>query len=528
MVPPLVWQELPVGRWQIVRMLRSASGCTPPLKLYTDLSVDLVAAEIGVGTGFEPAYADISYAFTTAIKKAPSPGADITVPSGNPTPRTSAAGTPRTSQGDVPAPPTAESVRDLAMSSVPFPQQDAAGGLGCIELLTGGSVPIVGLQGTSAIPKERSLPWWDLMRYYVHGHQKVVFHDFELALLATPDPYEEDQMLLLSASTFEVNSYPGAVAVEAEKVSVNLTAGGLDGAGGVMDASAAAAEADPLAGPMRVTQLQSPVYWIDFTLGWDCPSGQPQMHYLHAMPWEGALRQTLNDPFRSTSLRLGIEMKFREPPTAHVVNAVNPSSPEMRPRRNTADVPEGPRNFEATWARVHSNSEGTLPQSRLARSQSVSGEHLTRRRSNASSAASEDFPTVPTIALGAPDFLFVRKWWSLWYYPPMKLRSFARCPRFGVPRGKRSGNLGLDKILTELMLKVRQHLFIFVDVMTKLWRLLASRGPLNFFGESLSQVCLWLLGNLETVRSTCRLFCVGRWLKCFCRKRPFHLVSRTP
>lgn len=449
MVPPLVWQELPVGRWQIVRMLRSASGCTPPLKLYTDLAIDLVGSEIGVGTGFEPAYADISYALTTAIKKAPSPGADVVVPSGSSTPKTSAASTPRTSQVEAPG----DSVRDLAMSSVPFPQQDAAGGLGSIELLTGGAVPIIGLQGTSAVPKERSLPWWDLMRYYVHGHQKVVFHDFELALLATPDPYEEEQMLLLSASTFELNSYPGSVAVEAEKVTVNLTSGGLDPAGGVMDGSAAAAEADPLAGPLRTTQLQSPVYWIDFTLGWDCPSGQPQMHYLHAMPWEGAIRQTLNDPFRSSSLRLGIEMKFREAPVVHVVQ---PSSPEQtRPRRNTADVSEGHHPVEATWARVHSNSEATLPQSRLARSQSVSGTHLTRRRSNASSAASDDFPSVPTIALGAPDFLFVRKWWSLWYYPPMKLRSFARCPRFGIPRGKRSGNLGLDKVLVELMLKVR-------------------------------------------------------------------------
>lgn len=463
-VPPLVWQELPVGRWQIVRMLRSASSCTPPLKLYTNLSVDLVAAEIGVGVGFEPAYADISYAFTTAIKKAPSPGADSFVPSTTTTPGTSAAGTPRTSRADQPEPPAADPVRDLAMSSVPFPQQDASGGLGSIELLTGGSVPIVGLQGTSAIPKERSLPWWDLMRYYIHGHQKVVFHDLELALLATPDPYEEEQMFLLSASTFEVNSCPGSVTIEAEKVHVDLTSGGVDAAGGVMDSSSAQGEGDPLPQPGRVTQLQSPVYWVDFTLGWDCQSGQPQMHYLHAMPWEGAIKQQLYDPFRSTSLRLGIEMKFRE---AHEVQILAKSSPDGRPRRNTADTRMDPTANEPLWARAHSNSEGALPQSRLARSQSLGGEQLTRRRSNASSSAAEDFPTVPTISLGAPDFLFIRKWWSLWYYPPMKLRSFARCPRFGVPRAKRSGNLSLDKVLVELMLKVRQPSAVQDDAMLR-------------------------------------------------------------
>lgn len=51
-------------------MLRSASGTTPPMKTYSDLPLYFQKAEICFGVGFEPSFADISYAFTVALRRA--------------------------------------------------------------------------------------------------------------------------------------------------------------------------------------------------------------------------------------------------------------------------------------------------------------------------------------------------------------------------------------------------------------------------------------------------------------------------
>ena len=51
-------------------MLRSASGTTPPMKTYLDLPLHFQKGEISFGVGFEPAFADVSYAFTVALRRA--------------------------------------------------------------------------------------------------------------------------------------------------------------------------------------------------------------------------------------------------------------------------------------------------------------------------------------------------------------------------------------------------------------------------------------------------------------------------
>ena len=51
-------------------MLRSASGTTPPMKTYTDLPLHFQKGEASFGVGHEPALADLSYAFTVALRRA--------------------------------------------------------------------------------------------------------------------------------------------------------------------------------------------------------------------------------------------------------------------------------------------------------------------------------------------------------------------------------------------------------------------------------------------------------------------------
>lgn len=51
-------------------MLRSATGTTPPMKTYLDLPIHFQKTDVAFGVGFEPAFADISYAFTVALRRA--------------------------------------------------------------------------------------------------------------------------------------------------------------------------------------------------------------------------------------------------------------------------------------------------------------------------------------------------------------------------------------------------------------------------------------------------------------------------
>ena len=68
--PPQYFQNVYIGRWYKVEMLRSMSGTTPPLKMYSELPIEFEKAEVAYGVGFEPAIADLSYAFTIALRKA--------------------------------------------------------------------------------------------------------------------------------------------------------------------------------------------------------------------------------------------------------------------------------------------------------------------------------------------------------------------------------------------------------------------------------------------------------------------------
>ncbi|KAM2493149.1 hypothetical protein PS1_044595 [Malus domestica] len=60
----------------------------------------------------------------------------------------------------------------------------------------------------------------------------------------------------------------------------------------------------------------------------------------------------------------------------------------------------------------------------------------------------------PTINFGAHDLAWFIKFWNMNYLPPHKLRSFARWPCFGVPRVPRSGNLSLDRLMTQFLLRI--------------------------------------------------------------------------
>ncbi|PWA91389.1 golgi-body localization protein domain-containing protein [Artemisia annua] len=60
----------------------------------------------------------------------------------------------------------------------------------------------------------------------------------------------------------------------------------------------------------------------------------------------------------------------------------------------------------------------------------------------------------PSQNVGLHDFSWLIQFWNLNYNPPQKLRNFSKWPRFGVPRIPRSGNLSLEKVMTEFMFPV--------------------------------------------------------------------------
>ncbi|XP_042416673.1 LOW QUALITY PROTEIN: protein SABRE-like [Zingiber officinale] len=254
-------QDVFIGRWRRVRMLRSASGTTPPMKMYSNLPIYFQKGEVSFGVGYEPVFADISYAFTVALRRA-----NLSTRSQN--------------------------------SHLNY--HNSSNDSTATNLVLESQLP----------KKERSLPWWDDMRYYIHG--KIVLY-------------------------------------------FNKT----------------------------------------------CKSGTPLNHYLHALPKEMNPREKVFDPFRSTSLSLRWNFSLRP-----LLQDGNPGDNMM------------------------------LDQAIYETSQQL-----------------ENIDS-PLMNLGAHDLAWVFKWWSLNYNPPYKLRSFSRWPRFGIPRASRSGNLSLDKVMTELCLRL--------------------------------------------------------------------------
>ncbi|XP_077234098.1 protein SABRE-like isoform X2 [Tasmannia lanceolata] len=343
---PQIQQDVFVGKWRKVRMLRSASGTTPPLKMYSNLPISFHKAEVSFGVGFEPSLADISYAFTVALRRA-----NLGV--------------------------------RVFHSNLMNNESD------CLQISN------VNLSENQQPKKERSLPWWDDVRNYIHGKIGLCFTEIRWNLLGTTNPYEKLDKLQIVSGYMDIQQSDGRVNVSAKDFKIYVSS--LE----------SLINSCSLKLPTRVSGafLESPAFCLEVTMDWECDSGNPLNHYLHALPKEGETRKKVFDPFRSTSLSLRWNFSLRP--------SLTPSEREA-PSSNVEDK--------------------TIPGS-ACKSENISVDS-------------------PTMNFGAHDLAWVFKFWNMYYNPPHKLRSFSRWPRFGIPRIARSGNLSLDKVMTEFMLRL--------------------------------------------------------------------------
>lgn len=287
-------------------------------------------AQISFGVGYEPSFADVSYAFTVALRRA-----------------------------------------NLSLRNT-TPQIQPP-------------------------KKERSLPWWDEVRNYIHGNITLFFLETRWFVLATTDPYEKLDKLQFVSGYMEIQQSDGRVYVSAKDFKILLSS--LESLGKNRSLKLPTGLSDAF--------LETPAFALEVTMGWECESVDPLNHYLFALPNEGKPREKVFDPFRSTSLSLRWNFSFRP-------------------------LPQSEKQYQSTQG------------ADVAVDETICGPH-----------PSESTPNVsPTFNLGAHDLAWILKFWSMNYNPPHKLRSFSRWPRFGVPRAVRSGNLSLDKVMTEFMLRV--------------------------------------------------------------------------
>ncbi|KAI3460068.1 hypothetical protein Pfo_016731 [Paulownia fortunei] len=329
---PQIHQDVFIGRWRKVHILRSASGTTPPMKTYCDLPIHFQKGEVSFGTGFEPSFADISYAFTVALRRA-----NLSIRNPNP----------------VVQPPK----------------------------------------------KEKSLPWWDEMRNYIHGNTNLYFSDTRWNILATTDPYENLDKLNIVSGYMEIQQSDGRVYASAKDFKILLSS--LES----LLKNCTLKHSSGFSAPF----LEAPIFTLEVIMEWDCESGNPLNHYLFALPSEGVPRQKVFDPFRSTSLSLRWNFSLRP----------SVSSSSYQPQ-----------------------------------SSSIS-DQVVLDGVSCSPLKSENAPNdSPTVNLGHHDLAWLIKFWNLNYIPPHKLRTFSRWPRFGIPRIPRSGNLSLDKVMTEFMFRI--------------------------------------------------------------------------
>ncbi|KAF8377399.1 hypothetical protein HHK36_030776 [Tetracentron sinense] len=349
---PQIHQDVFIGRWRKVRMLRSASGTTPPMKTYFDLPIYFHKAEVSFGVGYEPAFADVSYAFTVALRRA-----NLSVRSVN---------------SCFKNPNASDSTQSASLN----------------------------FSETRPPKKERSLPWWDDVRYYIHGNISLCFSDTRWNVLGTTDPYEKLVKLQIISGFMEIQQSDGSVYVFAKDFKILLSS--LESLVKNYSLKLPTAVADAF--------IEAPAFSLEVTMDWECASGNPLNHYLHALPNEGEPRKKVYDPFRSTSLSLRWNFSLR--PSLQQCNKQSPSS-TMADRK----ILEG-AVYDCPY-----------------KSENVSIES-------------------PTMNVGAHDLAWVFRFWNMNYNPPHKLRSFSRWPRFGIPRVARSGNLSLDKVMTEFMLRL--------------------------------------------------------------------------
>ncbi|VFQ86788.1 unnamed protein product [Cuscuta campestris] len=326
---PQVFNNVFIGRWRKVGLLRSASGTTPPLKTYCDLPLHFNKAEISYGVGFEPSFTDISYAFTVALRRANLSTKDLNPV--HPTPK-----------------------------------------------------------------KERSLPWWDEMRNYIHGKTTLYFSEAKWNVLATTDPYEKSDRLQIISGNMELQQSDGRVYVSAKDFKIIISS---------LESILRNSSVKHPVG-LSCTLIEAPVFSVEVTMEWECDSRSPLNHYLFALPKEGVPHEKVYDPFRSTALSLRWNLLLR------------PAIPS------------------------------SYGQSELS---SISDPLVLDGAAYGSNMPSSGFPT---LNLGPHDLAWLIKFWNLNYAPPQKIRSFSRWPRFGVPRVARSGNLSLDKVMTEFMFRV--------------------------------------------------------------------------
>ncbi|KAG5064000.1 Protein SABRE [Glycine soja] len=330
---PQMLQDVYVGAWRKVCMLRSATGTTPPMKTYTDLSLHFQKGEVSFGVSYEPVFADISYAFTVLLRRA-----NLSV----------------INPGPLIVPPK----------------------------------------------KEKSLPWWDDMRNYIHGRISLLFSETRWHILASTDPYEKLDKLILLTRSMEIHQSDGRILLSAKDFNIFLSS--LE--------SMAKKRGSKIPPGVSSAFFEVPLFTLEVAMDWDCDSGKPLNHYLFSLPDEGKPREFVFDPFRSTALSLRWNLSFRSLP---------PSSEKQCPPSVARDSIEG----YATVSQPPHTSQNVSPAS-------------------------------PTIKLGAHDLAWITKFWNLMYLPPHKLRMFSRWPRFGVPRIIRSGNLALDKVMTEFMIRI--------------------------------------------------------------------------
>lgn len=296
-------------------MLRSASGTTPAMKTYSNLPIHFKTAELSFGVGYEPVFADVSYAFTVALRRA-----NLSVR--NP--------------GPLIQPPK----------------------------------------------KEKSLPWWDDMRYYIHGNITLCFSETRWNVLATTDPYEKLDKLQVVSGQMEIKQSDGCVSLSAKDFKI------------LTSSLESMANTRGLKLPQGISGalLETPVFTLEVNMDWECDSGTPLNHYLHALPVEGKPREKVYDPFRSTSLSLRWNISLRPPL---------------------------PSDEKQLLDNIEKTTNGST-----------------------------------RLNFGAHDLAWIVKFWNLNYLPPHKLRTFSRWARFGVPRAVRSGNLALDKVMTEFMFRI--------------------------------------------------------------------------
>ncbi|XP_015690856.2 protein ABERRANT POLLEN TRANSMISSION 1-like isoform X2 [Oryza brachyantha] len=310
---PQVRQDVYVGKWWRVNLLRSATGYTPPMKTYADLPLHFQKGEVSFGVGYEPVFADVSYAFTCALRRA--------------------------------------NLAKRWFFERPEPPR-----------------------------RERSLPWWDDMRNYIHGKFRLDLAETKWHLPAKTSPYEKLDQMLLTSDYMEICYVDGYVSLSSKYLKVYLSS--LESLAKKSSLETPYHEAIPF--------LETPSFFMDISIQWGCDSGNPMDHYLFALPVEGKPRDKVLDPFRSTSLSLKWSFSLK------------PSTAE-------------PVKHQQSIQAVSNNS--------------------------------------PTVNVGAHDLAWLMKWCNLVFLPPHKLRLFSRFPRFGVPRFIRSGNLPLDRVMTEQFIR---------------------------------------------------------------------------